>query len=274
MAEFLVATPDSTFWVRSGETGVRVRAVPMTLAHYDGRFHEVFVTDVDRSFDDAILTGERVYVRDLVSGDSTLVYDDTMVVKLAEHHARLHPESVPLDLDDDTPEDPDFTAIGETDILQVRGSYVLLEHRSAFEHVGGGQHDTVETAVNLRTGRGATPGELTRDATTALDSVLVQPTPRSWRRHGYTLLARSDEDGESVSLTLRDRSRRAWPLFTVSSRARVFWLDVPPLDSATRRALAHAFNDAAAYDETVKYVRRSSPVPYRPRAQRRSQRVS
>jgi hypothetical protein len=233
----------------------------MTLAHFDGRFHEVYVADVDRSFNDAVFDGERVYVRDLRTGDSTLVYDDTAVVRLAAQHARLHPDAVPLDPDDDSPREPDVTATGETDVLEVRGPYVLLEHRSAFEHPGGGQHDTVRTAVDLRTGRAATMASMAHDAASS-DTAVVRVVPASWSRAGYTLIARGDTtpDGSGVSLVLRDRAMRTWPLFTVSAHPRLYWLDTPPVDAATRTALARAFDAAAAYDEAVKYVRFSRPT--------------
>lgn len=260
-AEFLVATPDSAFWVRTGGQGVHVRSVPMTLAHFGGHFHEVYVADVDRSFNDAIFDGERVYVRDLQTGDSSLVYDDTAIVKLAAQHARAHPDAVALGPDDDNPDDPAVTATGETDVLEVRGPYALLEHRSTFEHDGGSQHDTVRTAVDLRTGRAATSASMARDLASD-DSTIIRALPATWSRAGYTLLARGDTaDGSSVSLVLRDRAMRSWPLFTVSAHPRLYWLDKPPVDVRTRNALVRAFDAAASYNEMVKYVRFSRPVP-------------
>jgi len=272
-AEFIVATPDSTFWVRSGEGGIRVRAVPMTLARYGGRFHEVYVADLDRSFEDAVFTGERVYVRDLTRGDSALVYDDTMVVRLADHYARMHPNARRLEDDDDTPPDPAISATGETDLLEVRGPYVLLEHRSSFSHAGDEQDDTVEAAVDLRNGAAASPTALRRDPAVVHDSSMVGGVPRTWTRRGYTLLARGDSSEGTVSLTLRDGASRSWPLFSTPPHPRIYWLDVPPVDPATRRALARAFNDAAAYDESVKYVR-FTPRPSGPALPSRALRVA
>lgn len=257
-AEFLVATADSTFWVRSGAQGVRIRAVPMTLTRFNGRFHEIFIADLDRSFDDAIFTGERVYVRDLQSNDSTLVYDDTAILTMAAHHARVYPDANPLGPGDDTPADPRISAFGETDVLEVRGPYALLEHRNTYEMPAGSQHDTVHTAIDLRTGGAATQEAMSRDSVRD-DSNVVRTAPRRWDRKGYTLYVRNAGDG-SVSLTLRDRSRHSWPLFTVGDHPRVYWLDNPPVDSAARRALGRAFNSAAAYDEAVKYVRYVHPV--------------
>lgn len=256
-AEFLVATADSAFWVHSGAHGIRVKGVPMTLAHFDGHFYEVFIADVDRSFDDAVFTGERVYVRDLQSNDSTLVYDDTAIVTIAAHHARANPDATPLGPDDETPTDPDVAAVGETDILQVRGPYALLEHRVEYQMPGGDQHDTVRTAVDLRTGAAATPATIARGAT-GEDSNLVRKLPRSWARKGYTLYVRAVDDGSAL-LVLRDGAKHSWPLFTVSPSPRVYWLDNPSINVAVRRALLRAFNSAASYDESVKYVKYIRP---------------
>ncbi len=268
-AEFLLATPDSTFWVRSGATGIRIRAVPMTIARYDSAFHEVYVADLDRSFNDAVLTGERVYVRDLLSDDSTLVYDDTTINSLADRHARAHPDAIPLNPDDDTPDNPPISADGETDILDVRGPYILLEHRSSFEHFGNAQSDTVQAAIDLRTARAATRAAMTHDSA-GMERDVVRSLPQTWNRGAYTLLARGDSAGGSVSLTLRDRARHVWPLLTVSERPRIYWLDSPRMDARTRVALSRAFNEAAAYGETVKYVT-FTPLP--PRVAHRSHRA-
>ena len=258
-AEFLVATTDSAFWVHAGSQGIRIRAVPMTITSFNGRFHEVFVTDLDRSFDDAVFTGERLYVRDLQSNDSLLVYDDTAIVAIAERHAREYPDATPLRPDDDTPQDTRISAFGETDVLEVRGPYALLEHRTTYQMRAGSQHDTVEAAVDLRTGRAATQIAMSSDSARD-DSSVARTTPRSWTRKGYTVNIRSSGAG-AVSISLRDSQRTTWPILTVSEHPRVYWLDDPPLDSAARRALRRAFNSAAAYDEAVKYVRFLRPTP-------------
>ena len=230
----------------------------MTLARFGGHFHEVFIADLDRSFDDAVLTGERVYVRDLQSNDSTLVYDDTTIVAMAARHARAYPDATPLGPDDDTPTDPRISVSGETDILEVRGAYALLEHRSRYDMPAGSQHDTVHAAVDLRTGAAATQGAMSRDSVSD-DSNVVRTVPRNWERKGYTLYVRGVGAG-SVSLSLRDTERHLWPLFTVSAHPRVYWLDNPAIDTVARRALVRAFNSAAAYDEMVKYVKYLRPT--------------
>jgi hypothetical protein len=229
----------------------------MTMAKLGGQFYEVFVADLDRSFNDAVFTGERVYVRDLQSGDSTLVFDDTAIVKMAAHHAKAFPDALPLNPDDDTPADPEISASGETDVLEIRGAYALLEHRTAYDMPGGTQHDTVQAAVDLRTGAAANPDSMERDSASA-DSNVVRTVPKLWDRKSYALSARDAGDG-SVSLSLRDRSQHSWPLFTVSAHPRVYWLDAPAITVTVRQALVRAFNSAAAYDEAVKYVKYVHP---------------
>jgi hypothetical protein len=234
----------------------------MTIARFGDRFHEVFIADVDRSFDDAIFTGERVYVRDLESNDSTMVYGDTIVVKMAARHAQMHPDAVQLDQDDDTPRDPDISVSGETDILEVRGPYALLEHRTEYEMRGGEQHDTVHTAVDLRTGVTATSISMVHDSTAEVSN-LAQSLPHSFARKDYTVDARRTGDG-SVSLSLKKGARGSWPLFSVGGNPRFYWLDDPAVNAATRLALVRAFNSAASYDESVKYVKDVRPAPKAP----------
>src|SRR4051812_6217391 len=84
-ADFVLAAGDSSYWVTSDHGTVRMRGAPLELARVDGRFYELYVEDDDRSFEDAVLVGQRVYRRDLVSGDSLLVYEDTIVPHLARH---------------------------------------------------------------------------------------------------------------------------------------------------------------------------------------------
>ena len=58
LTEFIVVASDSVFWVRSEAEGIRVRSAPMLLAQLDGRFHELYVTDDDRSYYDATFLGQ------------------------------------------------------------------------------------------------------------------------------------------------------------------------------------------------------------------------
>src|SRR5256885_14188510 len=115
VAEFLVSAGDQTYWVRSDNSGVRIRGSPLILARTGGRYYEVFVGEVDRSFPKALLSGERVFRRDLATGDSTMIYDDTAVVRLAADYHRTHPNARPLGPGDDPHDDVTITAAGEAD---------------------------------------------------------------------------------------------------------------------------------------------------------------
>src|SRR5664279_1036609 len=64
-AEFIIEAGDSSFWVRSGPEGVRVRGAPIRIGRLDGAFVELYLADDDHSYPDAIITGQRLYRRDL-----------------------------------------------------------------------------------------------------------------------------------------------------------------------------------------------------------------
>src|SRR5205085_11134684 len=81
-----------------------------------------------------------------------------------------------------------------------------------------------------------------------------------WRHFGdsgYDVVARYDSAAETAHISLSDHVRE-WPVRSVAAPVlHMFWLDRPPLDSATRRALARAFDEAAQYDEATRTVRDS-----------------
>src|SRR5689334_2070632 len=269
-AEFLVSAGDQTYWVRSDNSGLRVRGSPLILARTGGRYYELFVGEVDRSFPRALLSGERVFRRDLASGDSTLIFEDTAIVHLAEQYHRKHPSAPALGPDDDPEDDVDITAVGETDILNVLGPYVALEHRLSIDRAeDDDSDDTTRTVIDLRTGRTVSFDHMLRDSTVqeaAGEGGLVN---RHWRHDGYDVVSRYDSVHKANTLVLRDRGGREWKLGMVeSSFVQVFWLDKPRIDARTRRALAHAFNDATAYGERIQQVSgkvRRQPVKSRGR---------
>ena len=90
--EFLLSSADSAFWVTTIEGKLRVRGAPLVLARYDGRFYELYSADDDFSYDDALLLGQRLYRRDLTTGDSSVVFADTVVSRVAFAYARAHPD--------------------------------------------------------------------------------------------------------------------------------------------------------------------------------------
>ncbi len=123
-AEFVLAGGDSAFWVTSGGGGVRVKGAPLALARVGGRFFELYVVDVDESFQGADLVGQAVYRRDLRTGDSLLVFRDTLVPHLAREYARLHPADHRIGADEAPDDEPLWRATATLDLGAEHGSFV------------------------------------------------------------------------------------------------------------------------------------------------------
>jgi hypothetical protein len=160
-AEFLVETQDSTFWVRSGPAGIRVRGAPLTLANVDGRYYEIFLADDDRSFEDALLVGVRVYRRDLISGDSAVVFDDTIVPRMAREYGRAHPGTRPLAPDEDGADDPPTQALADLEVVGLHGPYLSYEYHVDVTNRGADPwHATRRGVIDLRSGRSVRVSDL------------------------------------------------------------------------------------------------------------------
>ena len=163
-AEFLVAAGDSTFWVRSHGGTLRVRRAPLTLANVDGRFYELYVADDDRSYFDALLIGQRIYRRDLLSGDSIEVFSDGRVAEVAHEFAKAHPEERPLAPSEEGSDDPHTVATSETTLLNVVGPLLSFEHHLDIDITNGeDSHITRHGVIDLRRGARATLHELFGD---------------------------------------------------------------------------------------------------------------
>ena len=161
-ADFVLAAGDSSYWVTSAGGSVSVRGAPLELARVDGRFYEVYVADDDRSYEDAVLVGQRIYRRDLITGDSMLVYEDTVVPRLAALYARTHPEDVPLQPSDEASDDPLWQATTTIDLVELHGpflSYTL--HADVEREDAAPWHTTRRGVIDLSTGR---PASLARIA--------------------------------------------------------------------------------------------------------------
>ena len=282
-----------------------------------------------------------------MSGDSTVVYRDTVIGPIAAAWARRHPGAVRLAPDEQADENPDTRAAAEIEFLDVHGPWLSLElHVDVDGRNARPTHDTRRAVADLRTGRGATlaavfgagtarsvaaagraafagardsarnmTDEIGVRARAALDALGFDETSFSvetlgggpavaflvsgigagakgitlpltpiraaeppwwatdvrgtiatsvagigpgrtlerWQRPRYELLARTDTVGAAITLALRDSARREFAIGHVQGDVRrVFWLDAAPLDSAARRALVHAFDEAAFYSDDVK----------------------
>jgi hypothetical protein len=164
-AEFLLAAGDSTYWIATGPDGVHMRGAPLLLAGWGDRLYEVYATDDDRSFYDAVFTSQRVYRRDLLRGDSVAVVDDPRVPALAERYAVANPGERPLAPDEDAAEDPGTVATSEVALVDVHGPYLTLEQRADVETTGDAHEHRLQRAViDLRTGRRASLAELFGDS--------------------------------------------------------------------------------------------------------------
>ena len=164
-AEFLVSTADSTFWVSTAGGDVHLRGAPLMLASYGGHFYELYTADDDYSFQDALLVGERLYRRDIISDDSLAVLADTTVPRLALAYAKAHPDERPLDPDEDGDADPPTSATAELDVLDVFGPYLSFEYRVDVTSPGAhAWHATRRGVLDLRTGKSVRVAELFGDS--------------------------------------------------------------------------------------------------------------
>ncbi|HYD51879.1 MAG TPA: hypothetical protein VEA99_04605, partial [Gemmatimonadaceae bacterium] len=151
--EFLVVAGDSTHWVRAGRAGLRVRGAPLTLARVDGRFQEVFVVDDDRSFENAVFVAPLVYRRDLVTGDSAVVWRDSTFEAQVARYATEHPSERLLDDDEPAPEEPRVSNSAEFGLIELHGPYLSYEyHLDVDTDDTPAWHSTRRGVVDLRGG--------------------------------------------------------------------------------------------------------------------------
>ncbi len=152
LTEFIVAAADSVFWVRSDTDGIRVRGAPMVLAQVGGRFAELYVADEDYSFYDAAFIGQRLFKRDLISGDSVQLVADTLMPALARAYAAANPDERPLAADEHGNEDPRTVATADLLVLEIHGPWLSYEYRTDVDVIGGtSAHGARRGVVDLRT---------------------------------------------------------------------------------------------------------------------------
>ncbi|HUF30356.1 MAG TPA: hypothetical protein VMM77_06790, partial [Gemmatimonadaceae bacterium] len=163
--EFLLLAGDSTFWVRYEEPRLRVRGSPIQLARVGGRLMEIYVADDDRSFRGALLVGQRIYRRDLLTGDSALVFDDTTITSLARWYASEHPRERPLRPHEEIDAEPQLDVLGEIATLDQHGPFLSFEYRVDGVLDGANEmHEVRRGVVDLRDGSLATLPELFGDS--------------------------------------------------------------------------------------------------------------
>lgn len=211
-ADFVLAAGDSSYWITSAGGALHLRGAPLDLARVNGRVYELYVADDDRSYEDAVLVGQRVYRRDLVTGDSLLVFQDSVVPRLASLYARLHPDDVSLGPDDEPNDDPLWSVTSTLDLDDVAGPFVSYSlHTDVERDDVAPWHTSRRGVLDLRTGGSATltsvagPAraqvERARDRllTATLDSVRASNDARALAALPYYRL-----DAASFSLTTID----------------------------------------------------------------------
>lgn len=154
-AEFLLATGDSTYWIRSNAEGLRVRSAPILLTQSDGRFYEIFLTDEVHDFPDASFASTRAYRRDIMEQDSLLVYEEGSVLREARVWMRNHPRAIPLDSSDDILDEPPPTMVSDDiEVMDVHGPWLTFGHTLDVDVVGrtGHRHSRKHGVADVRTG--------------------------------------------------------------------------------------------------------------------------
>jgi hypothetical protein len=254
-AEFIVTDASTTYWVRSGPHGISARTSPIILTNADDRFYEVYVGEVTRSYDDAIFIREPIYRRDLLSGDSKLLFEDSRISAWEKSWLRRNPGARLLDPDEDGDEEVTLSATGEAEILAVAGPYVLFDRWATLEGDDYQQADSGRTAIDIRSGQSISLGSVVRDTVALGAGAVREENGVRWRHAGYDVLARWDDERSETAVLLRDLRGHEWPLGYIDSPLpRIFWLDEPRVDRKVRTALSAAFEDARSDDVSVQLV--------------------
>ena len=214
-ADFVLSAGDSSYWVTSAGGKVRLRGAPLELATAGGRIYELYVADDDRSYEDAVLVGQKVYRRDLVTGDSLLLFQDTVVTQLARAYGRLHPEDQPLRPNDEPSDEPLWTVTSDLAIDEIAGPFVSFSLHTDVERDDAPLwHTSRRGVLDIRSGRPATLAAVTgtsraqverareRVLASTLDSVRASHDERGTRAAAMLSFYRLDP--ASFSLTTVD----------------------------------------------------------------------
>ena len=112
-----------------------------------------------------MIVGQRVYRRDIVTGDSVAVYEDPEVALLARQYASKHPGEHPLAPDEDEADHPSLVATTETDVIDVLGPFATIERSVDRDFpVGSALHEIHRRVIDLRSARRASLGDLVEDS--------------------------------------------------------------------------------------------------------------
>jgi hypothetical protein len=254
-ASLLVSAGDSTFWIESDSGGLRVRRSAILLTELDGRLHELYLADDDRSFYDAVILGQNIFRRDLAAGDSVLLATDSVLAGLAREYAARHPQEPPLAPDEEAAAEPSIHATTDTELLDAMGPFLVFEQHVDIDRGRSRDvHLTRRGVLDVRDGRQVTvadlvgerqAGEIFRQAqallAAAIDSIRRANDERARRAAtalaGFALDSSSfalvEEDGEpAIAFLVPGRGPRAGgyalPLAPLRITAGPWWGAVRP----------------------------------------------
>jgi hypothetical protein len=257
--EFLVADGASTFWVKSGPAGVHARVSPLVLTRVGGKYYEVYVGEETRSYEDAVFTRQPIIRRDLLTGDSTVLFEDRQVETWEQQYLSRNPAARLLDPNEDGDAEVSYAATSEAEIIGVVGPYVLYTHRSLIETSEMEQADTARGIIDVRFGNTVAVSAIAHDTASLDDGGVASGAEVTWKHADHEVVARYDADRGQTKLVMRDARRHEWPLgYVRSRRPRIFWLDEPALEPQVRAAISDAFNGALSDDERVQLASRQN----------------
>lgn len=151
-AEFLLVSDDSTAWIRTSADTVIIQRAPLLLTTLGRRLIEVYVAEESMNFEEASFLVSRVFRRDLVTGDSSLVFADSSVLRDAMTFVRSHPDAERLE--DDEPALATARAL-ESSVtpLVVIGNTIGIEVHVDRTVGDLGTHDTYRATIDMLSGR-------------------------------------------------------------------------------------------------------------------------
>ncbi len=153
-AEFLIAAGDSSYWIRSGPDGLRVRSAPLLLTESEGAFFELRIAEQITDYFDAEFIRERLFGYTLDGGDSVLLFEDPAVALAMQQWVNARPEELPINPDSEDAPDPESSASDFLEVIDVHGRWVSWAHALDIDVSGLSTHTHVRRrgVADIRSG--------------------------------------------------------------------------------------------------------------------------
>jgi hypothetical protein len=159
-AEALLIADEVTHWLRVTDDSLRMVSAPLRIALVDSALLELYVAEDTREHDAASFACPSVYVRNIVRGDSTRLFGDSVCTGAALAYARTHPEDPQYADGQDPADDPQLTVESSIAIGRQLGPYIAVEVHT--DHTRGDRfdHDTYWRTLDLTKGEAASPHDV------------------------------------------------------------------------------------------------------------------